>query len=226
MVGRVWVARPGTARYNDAIQTESTDAAHSRPGKEEYIMRVVKKPEERKAEMVAAASRLFAQQGFVRTSVAEIVSAVDVAKGLFYYYFTTKDDMVKAVVEGYCSYLGAQTQQIADLPIPAREKISRLMQLDTWQQCFTQPMLADLCLPQHAALYSDMCDRLYTHMGPALESIARQALSERGRDTQDAGRMTGVAVYGILMMARRGEMTLQSACEMFLRILGCNADVA
>ena len=68
-------------------------------------MRVVKKPEERKAEMVAAAAKLFAQQGFVRTSVSEIVSAVDVAKGLFYYYFTTKDDMVKAVVEGYCSYL-------------------------------------------------------------------------------------------------------------------------
>ena len=48
-------------------------------------MRVVKKPEERKAEMVAAAAKLFAQQGFVRTSVSEIVSAVDVAKGLFYY---------------------------------------------------------------------------------------------------------------------------------------------
>ncbi len=36
-------------------------------------MRVVKKPEERKAEMVAAAAKLFAQQGFVRTSVSEIV---------------------------------------------------------------------------------------------------------------------------------------------------------
>ena len=77
-------------------------------------MRVVKKPEERKAEMVAAAAKLFAQQGFVRTSVSEIVSAVDVAKGLFYYYFTTKDDMVKAVVEGYCSYLGTLAEQIAD----------------------------------------------------------------------------------------------------------------
>ena len=42
-------------------------------------MRVVKKPEERRAEMVSAASKLFAQQGFVKTSVAEIVSAVDVA---------------------------------------------------------------------------------------------------------------------------------------------------
>ena len=80
-------------------------------------MRVVKKPEERKAEMVAAAAKLFAEQGFVRTSVAEIVSAVDVAKGLFYYYFTTKDDMVKAVVEGYCSYLKGKTEkEVADIP--------------------------------------------------------------------------------------------------------------
>ena len=71
-------------------------------------MRVVKKPEERRAEMVAAAAKLFAQQGFVRTSVAEIVSAVDVAKGLFYYYFTTKDDMVKAVVEGYIAAIWAR----------------------------------------------------------------------------------------------------------------------
>ena len=87
------------------------------------MMRVVKKPEERKAEMVAAASKLFAQQGFVKTSVAEIVSAVDVAKGLFYYYFTTKDDMVKAVVEGYCSYLGARAQKIAQMNGTAKEKI-------------------------------------------------------------------------------------------------------
>ena len=90
-------------------------------------MRVVKKPEERKAEMVAAAAKLFAQQGFVRTSVSEIVSAVDVAKGLFYYYFTTKDDMVKAVVEGYCSYLGTLAEQIADGEGTAREKFARLM---------------------------------------------------------------------------------------------------
>ena len=170
--------------------------------------------------MVAAASRLFAQQGFVRTSVAEIVSAVDVAKGLFYYYFTTKDDMVKAVVEGYCSYLGAQTQQIADLPIPAREKIRRLMQLDTWQQCFTQPMLADLCLPQHAALYSDMCDRVVDHMRPAVEKIVAQAMNERGLDSAQASRITGVGMYGVLMMARRGEMDMKSVAEMFARVAG------
>ena len=120
-------------------------------------MRVVKKPEERKAEMVAAAAKLFAEQGFVRTSVAEIVSAVDVAKGLFYYYFTTKDDMVKAVVEGYCSYLGALAGQIADGEGTAQEKFARLMHPEVWHECFTAPLTADLCLPQHAALYIRIC---------------------------------------------------------------------
>ena len=183
-------------------------------------MRVVKKPEERKAEMVAAASKLFAQQGFVRTSVAEIVSAVDVAKGLFYYYFTTKDDMVKAVVEGYCSYLGSEAQKIADGEGSAREKIERLMGHETWNRCFTQPLLADLCLPQHAALYSDMCDRLVDHMRPAAEKIVAQAMDERGMDSAQAGRLTGVGMYGVLMMARRGEMDMQSATELFLRMSG------
>ena len=185
-------------------------------------MRVVKKPEERKAEMVAAAAKLFAEQGFVRTSVAEIVSAVDVAKGLFYYYFTTKDDMVKAVVEGYCSYLGTLAGQIADGEGTAREKFARLMLPEVWHECFTAPLTADLCLPQHAALYTDMCDRVYAHMGPALEKMVAQALRERGRDEADAKRLTGVALYGILMMARKGDMTLETAMNMISEVIGLN----
>lgn len=181
-------------------------------------MRVVKKPEERKAEMVAAASKLFAQQGFVRTSVAEIVSAVDVAKGLFYYYFTTKDDMVKAVVEGYCSYLGNEAQKIADSACSVQEKIDRLVGHEAWYRCFTAPMLTDLCLPQHAALYSDMCDRVVDHMRPAVEKIVAQAMRERGEDDAQASRVTGVALYGVLMMARRGEMRMKDVAEMFTRL--------
>lgn len=186
-------------------------------------MRVVKKPEERRAEMIAAASKLFMHQGFVRTSVAEIVSAVDVAKGLFYYYFTTKDDMVKAVVEGFTSFLGAEAMHIADGEGTAREKMEKLMNHDMWKQCFTQPLLADLCLPQHAALYSDMCDRVVNHMLPAVEKILAQGLRERGLDDAHAHRMAGVGMYGVLMMARRGEMSMDGAGSMFSRLSGMDA---
>ena len=183
-------------------------------------MRIVKKPEERKAEMVAAASKLFAQQGFVRTSVAEIVTAVDVAKGLFYYYFTTKDDMVKAVVEGYCAYLGTLASEIAESEGSAREKLSRLMALPAGTQCFTTPLVADLCLPQHAALYTDMCDRLVAHMGPSLEKMAAQALLENGKDPSAAPQLVGVGAYGVLMMARTGKMSMPWAKDMICRLTG------
>ncbi len=183
-------------------------------------MRVVKKPEERKAEMVAAASRLFAQQGFVRTSVAEIVTAVDVAKGLFYYYFTTKDDMVKAVVEGYCSYLGAVAGEIAAGEGAGREKLARLMALDAWQQCFTAPLVADLCLPQHAALYTDMCDRLLAHIGPSVEQMVEQVLLEHGKDPADVPQLVGVGLYGVLMMARTGRMSMAGTKDMICRLTG------
>ena len=189
-------------------------------------MRVVKKPEERRAEMVSAASKLFAQQGFVRTSVAEIVSAVDVAKGLFYYYFTTKDEMVKAVVEGYCSYLGALAQQAADGEGNAAEKIDRLLSLEAWEKCFTEPLLADLCLPQHAALYSDMCDRLYNHMKPALEAIIVPAICGRGEDERHARQMVGMGLYGMLMMARRGEISMQDARHMVIHLAGIGSRAA
>ena len=182
-------------------------------------MRVVKKPEERRAEMVAAATRLFAEQGFVRTSVAEIVSAVDVAKGLFYYYFTTKDDMVKAVVEGYCCYMGTIVDTIADSEGGAFEKFDRLMEHNVWEQCFTQPMLADLCLPQHAALYADMCDRVYAHMSPALERITEQALAERGADASHAKHLVGVGLYGMLMMARKGGFSMKDAARMIQKLV-------
>ena len=189
-------------------------------------MRVVKKPEERRAEMVAAATRLFAEQGFVRTSVAEIVTAVDVAKGLFYYYFTTKDDMVKAVVEGLCSYMGSLASAIADSEGGAYEKMDRLLENRIWNQCFSQPLLADLCLPQHTALYADMCDRMYAHMGPALERIIAQAFRESGRDDAHAAQIVGVGLYGILMMARKGDMCMDDVNRMIRKLIAAELSAA
>ena len=105
----------------------------------------------------------------------------------------------------------------------AREKFAKLMHPEVWHECFTAPLTADLCLPQHAALYADMCDRVYTHMGSALEKMTAQALRESGRDEKDAKRLTGVALYGILMMARRGDMTLEGAMDMIAQVIGLDA---
>lgn len=57
--------------------------------------------EKRREEFVNAAEKLFKQNGIVDTTVNAIVKQMDVAKGLFYYYFNSKDDVIDAISDKY-----------------------------------------------------------------------------------------------------------------------------
>ncbi len=48
--------------------------------------------------IVEAADRLFYIKGFNQTSFSDIADAAGVARGNFYYYFKTKDDILEAVI--------------------------------------------------------------------------------------------------------------------------------
>ncbi len=51
----------------------------------------------RRAEIVRAASRLFAEKGYAATPIRDIARAVDMQSGSPFYHFKTKHDMLKAV---------------------------------------------------------------------------------------------------------------------------------
>ncbi len=57
--------------------------------------------EERRNEFVDAAEKLFKENGIVDTTISSIVKEMNVAKGLFYYYFKSKDDVIDAISEKY-----------------------------------------------------------------------------------------------------------------------------
>ncbi len=49
--------------------------------------------------IVEAADQLFYQQGFEKTSFADIAGVVAISRGNFYYHFKTKDEILDAVIE-------------------------------------------------------------------------------------------------------------------------------
>jgi TetR/AcrR family transcriptional repressor of nem operon len=49
--------------------------------------------------LVAAAGDLLHRQGVATTSLAQVAEAADVPPGNVYYYFKTKDDLIRAVIE-------------------------------------------------------------------------------------------------------------------------------
>ena len=75
-----------------------TRPRHRSPGEPP---RVVKHPDDRREDILAAARTLFAQHGVAKTTRADIATEAGIARGLIYHYFPDKDALVDAVLDGY-----------------------------------------------------------------------------------------------------------------------------
>lgn len=60
-----------------------------------------RRKEERPAEILAAALKIFAEKGFTATKLDEVAKAAGVSKGTIYLYFDSKEAIFKAVVVEY-----------------------------------------------------------------------------------------------------------------------------
>ncbi len=63
------------------------------------MVRVVKKPEERRREIVSASRDLFLKQDYENTTMQDIMTQLQIAKGTAYHYFKSKEELLEAVVE-------------------------------------------------------------------------------------------------------------------------------
>lgn len=63
------------------------------------MVRVVKKPEERRREIVSASRSLFLKKGYENTTMQDVMTILQIAKGTTYHYFKSKEELLEAVVE-------------------------------------------------------------------------------------------------------------------------------
>lgn len=75
----------------------------------------------RRTELLAFATARFAANGYHPTSVAEIVDGLGVGKGVFYWYFSSKDELFAEILRtGQRSLRAAQHEAIDGEPDPVR----------------------------------------------------------------------------------------------------------
>jgi AcrR family transcriptional regulator len=74
---------------------------------------------ERREQILAESARLFAERGYHPTSVAEIVESLGVGKGVFYWYFESKEDLFLEILASSSQDLRRRQQSaIGDEPDP------------------------------------------------------------------------------------------------------------
>src|SRR5437660_2046296 len=67
---------------------------------------------ERRAELLALAATLFAERGFVATTVRDIADAAGILSGSLYHHFDSKDSMVDEILRGFLDELCGDYRKI------------------------------------------------------------------------------------------------------------------
>jgi TetR/AcrR family fatty acid metabolism transcriptional regulator len=80
-------------------------------------------PIDRRRQILDAAVRVFARQGFHACRVSDIAREAGVAYGLVYHYFDSKDQVLNELFAERWSLLLAAIEQIDARPLPPREKL-------------------------------------------------------------------------------------------------------
>lgn len=138
------------------------------------MIRVVKKPDVRKAEIVRGARHLFLKQEYEMTSMQHVVEYLGIAKGTIYHYFKSKDELLEAVVE---DLVGEEYQRkkalLVTLKGNALKKIRELAASNP-----PEDLLKKLHQPGNRGLHALLVARAVTIEASLYESLIRQGCEE------------------------------------------------
>jgi TetR/AcrR family transcriptional repressor of nem operon len=116
--------------------------------------------------LVASAAELLHRQGVEATTLAEIAQAADVPPGNVYYYFKTRDDLVRAVIERQATHARALLDSLAQHRTPAA-RLKGLLR--SWTE------VSEL-VAEHGCPMGSLCSELNKH-NDGLDQQAAQVLA-------------------------------------------------
>lgn len=146
--------------------------------KGDYKMaRITKDPEIRKAEIISVAQELFETNGFQKTSVDQIVKKAEIAKGTFYYYFKSKDDVMEAVMEKLTAALETRLNPILkEKNISATDKIKELFKTMRLYYNENNSVVDELHTLEDADAHNQSIIRTVEKIAPILAAIIEEGV--------------------------------------------------
>jgi AcrR family transcriptional regulator len=95
--------------------------------------RLTARGKDRRRQLMDYAARRFAENGYHPTSVAEIVAGLGVGKGVFYWYFSSKEELFGEILrEAQQSLRRRQQQAIGDEPDPVQRIVLGIRASMAW----------------------------------------------------------------------------------------------
>ncbi len=141
--------------------------------------RTVKDPEVRKKEILKTAGELFKNQGYVNTTVEAIIQKVGIAKGTFYYYFKSKEDILDALVHEMVNQFSENYKKIADDPgMSAMDKMREMLRGQNRLSEQKNQLMENLHRPENREFHERINIEIILKISPVLAQVIEQGKKE------------------------------------------------
>ena len=135
----------------------------------------MKKGEKRRRELLQIAYRMFLSRGYENTSVDEIIEAAGIAKGTFYYYFQSKEQMLEAVIGMMIEAEAEAARQVLASELPVPQKIAGIIASARPNQD-ERPIEEALNRPENLLMHSKIREQLLEAMVPLLSETVEEGV--------------------------------------------------
>lgn len=143
-------------------------------------MRIVKEYGERRNEILETAERLFVTKGYTKTTVNDILKEIGIAKGTFYHYFKSKEEVMDEIIMRIIKADVAKAKAIVSNPnIPVLDKLFRvLMEQSPKSGDVKDKMIEQFHQPNNAEMHQKSIVQSIIHLSPVLAEILEQGIAE------------------------------------------------
>ena len=137
----------------------------------------MKKGERRKQELLEIAYDLFLTRGYENTSVDEIIEKAQIAKGTYYYYFSSKEQMLEDVIERMIESEAEMARRIVGSEMPVPQKIIGIMSsLKPAEK--ERPIRDALFQPENVLMHDRIRKKLIEVLVPLLSEAVKEGVRE------------------------------------------------
>lgn len=142
-------------------------------------MRISKEAEDRRNEILDTAEMLFFTKGYARTTVNDMLQEIGIAKGTFYYYFKSKEEVMDAVVMRYIDAgVDAAKRIAADPKLSVHEKLLQMIMAQKPDTESKGQMIEHFHQAENAQLHQKSLTATILKLTPVLTEVIEQGIKE------------------------------------------------
>lgn len=166
--------------------------------------RIVKKPTERRAEILQAARDLFLEKEYEKATMQDVMERLGIAKGTIYHYFDSKEALLEAIViDMVDARLVEMDLLLRKSKKNALEKMKKIIELGNMASD-NEKLLTPLHSPSNSAMHIRILSETIVKLSPIYEKLIRQGCEEGLFRTEHPLECAELLLSGVQLLTDRG----------------------